>query len=574
MPFRSSGVQNGQQLVLRRLTSLALVVSLAAAGVRAQQEPEQPTPPAPARQDPEALLTRQTLRGLAESIQAKQAEIAAAREALAQAADETTRLQQAQELARLQGELDGLQRNFASIALGADVSALLTEDEKQLDISAELQRLLEPLIRELKDATEEPRQISALRSEIELHEARAQTIERGLVRLEGMRQRIPEGDALRAELDATRDRWMQRRQEERERANVAQAQLQQRLEARTSIVESTGTFLQRFFRNQGRNLLFGVLAFVAVLLGMRLLYRRFQAWVLRKRHGERPFYARLIAALYHLFTVVLAVLAVLVVFWAAGDWVLLGLSLIFLFGLAWASRQALPRYVEQVRLFLNLGPVREGERIVFDGIAYRVRSINLFARLVNDELSGGSLRVPIQDLIGQRSRPEGAREPWFPCREGDWVLLADGVRGKVVVQTPDFVQVVLLGGARQTWSTADFLAAAPRNLSGGFRVAVTFGVDYRHQAICTTEIPAKMRRKLEAGLAEMIGEENVVNVGVEFKEAGASSLDYEVLADFAGAVAQRSDALRRAIQRMLVDACNENGWVIPFTQVTLHQASG
>jgi len=56
------------------------------------------------------------------------------------------------------------------------------------------------------------------------------------------------------------------------------------------------------------------------------------------------------------------------------------------------------------------------------------------------------------------------------------------------------------------------------------------------------------------------------------KEAGASSLDFEILADFSGKVAQYHNVLARAIQRIAVDACNKYGWVIPFTQLTLHTA--
>lgn len=32
--------------------------------------------------------------------------------------------------------------------------------------------------------------------------------------------------------------------------------------------------------------------------------------------------------------------------------------------------------------------------------------------------------------------------------------------------------------------------------------------------------------------------------------------------------------IRHGIQRILVDACNDQGWEIPFTQITLHQAPG
>ena len=65
---------------------------------------------------------------------------------------------------------------------------------------------------------------------------------------------------------------------------------------------------------------------------------------------------------------------------------------------------------------------------------------------------------------------------------------------------------------------------------------------------------------------------DIINLVVEFKEAGASSLDFEILADFSGKVAQFHNVLARAIQRITVDACNKYGWVIPFTQVTLHTA--
>jgi small-conductance mechanosensitive channel len=202
-----------------------------------------------------------------------------------------------------------------------------------------------------------------------------------------------------------------------------------------------------------------------------------------------------------------------------------------------------------------------------------VKSLNVYTRLENPALSGGSLRVPLRDLVGEHSRPCVPHEIWFPSHEGDWVELADGVRGRVVHQGPEFVQLVLLGGARQTYPTTAFLGLNPRNLSTNFRIKVAFGVDYQHQAIVTREIPERMRTAVERDLVAALGKDPLIHLGVEFAEAGASSLDVHVLADFDGAVAARHDTLRRAIQRSLVDACNANGWVIPFMQVTIHQAT-
>ena len=81
-----------------------------------------------------------------------------------------------------------------------------------------------------------------------------------------------------------------------------------------------------------------------------------------------------------------------------------------------------------------------------------------------------------------------------------------------------------------------------------------------------------MRERLHRALVDTVGEDKLINLTVEFKEASASSLDYEVMADLHGDLAPRLETLRRLIQRVLVDTCNEQGWVIPFTQITVHQA--
>ena len=64
--------------------------------------------------------------------------------------------------------------------------------------------------------------------------------------------------------------------------------------------------------------------------------------------------------------------------------------------------------------------------------------------------------------------------------------------------------------------------------------------------------------------------EGLINLKVEFKEAGASSLDLAILADFSGDVAKDYMTLSRFLQRLAVDACNTHHWVIPFTQITVH----
>jgi hypothetical protein len=79
-------------------------------------------------------------------------------------------------------------------------------------------------------------------------------------------------------------------------------------------------------------------------------------------------------------------------------------------------------FVREVTLLLNLGAVREGERVMYNGIPWLVRSLNFYTRLVNPELEGGDIRLPLRDFHDLRSRSFDANEPWFPTRLNDWVI--------------------------------------------------------------------------------------------------------------------------------------------------------
>ena len=80
------------------------------------------------------------------------------------------------------------------------------------------------------------------------------------------------------------------------------------------------------------------------------------------------------------------------------------------------------------------------------------------------------------------------------------------------------------------------------------------------------------QRAITTALVADYGREAVRSIKVEFTTAGASSLDYQIIADFDGSLASRYQVINRRIQRLCVETCNAEGWVIPFTQVTVHQA--
>ena len=66
--------------------------------------------------------------------------------------------------------------------------------------------------------------------------------------------------------------------------------------------------------------------------------------------------------------------------------------------------------------------------------------------------------------------------------------------------------------------------------------------------------------------------DDLKDLKVAFKAASASSLDYLIYASINGNSAASYIAIGPLIQQACVDICNQQGWIIPFTQVTLHQA--
>jgi len=546
----------------------------ASAQAAGDESPAQTAPPPPVELPEQAAPekieegTLTMLRALSETLQDRRAELEVSRAELGHTTDLKRQEVLRGEIALREAEVQRLGDEIEALATGLDLEKFRADLHAPMNLREEAESLLRPLLEELKEATETPRQIEQLRQDLTKLKERKALAERALERI-GVLAKENQDPSLAGVLAAADEHWKSERRQLANQITITDYQLNRLLENRRSLLESSSDLASTFFRTRGLNVLLALLAFIAVFVGFRVSYHL----ISRARRGRaRTFASRLTRVLFFFTAFFAATMAVLLVLYAEGDWVLLGLTLIFLAGLAWAGRMAAPRYVEQVRMLLNLGSVRENERVVIDGVPYRVATLNLYTTLVNPLLTGGRIRRSLNSLMDLQSRPAKQDEVWFPCHEGDWVLLGDGTRGKVAYQGPEFVQLALKGGATVTYTTADFLGQSPKNQSQDFRINETFGIDYEHQAICTTEVPKKMHAALLERLTAQVGADNVRKVKVEFKTAGASSLDYSALCDFAGAVASEADVLQRSIQRILVDVCNEEGWVIPFTQVTVHQA--
>lgn len=569
-------------------TAALLALALLAPHFASAQDGEAPTPIAEASdtsgaQEPAntALASKaaasgsqapliQALQDLRASIRLKSTQIETAQQQRREAQDDTAAEQLETKLAKLHGEYNDLQGRLSRILSQADESLFVEAPPSVFDPKEKVFGLLKPVFDELEELTANTREIKRLEDNLAVQRERSTEAEKATENIAKLLKEDLDEDT-RVAVEEQFAVWKGRATDARAKITSMEFELSNRLSQQRPFIDSAGSFVSKFLRTRGVNLLLGVIAFAAVFFGLgaaRSVFSRAS-----KKSDGRALSSRVAALVFRGFSVIAAIGALLFVFNITGDWFLLGISLSFLLGLGWVAIKALPQFVQQIGLVLNMGAVREGEFLMFDDVPWEVATIGFTAELVNERLSGGLQRLPVRELVGRHSRPMGKREELFPCKEGDWVRLDDGTIGKVDYQTPNVVQLVLLGGSQKAYPTGDFLALAPHNMSTNYRVELTFGIDYRHQADCTKLIPETMQASMQTGMETLLGEANLLNVNVEFKEAAASSLDYEVQIDIAGKAAARYEEVERAAARVLVECCNQNGWEIPFQQVTLHQPS-
>ncbi len=509
------------------------------------------------------------LRTLLDTIKKVETERIALNRQLKRTADATEAKQLNNQIEQTTSRLKELQASFEELATGSLRSELQRQTDAAFNWQQELEDVLRPLLNELKRLTERPRIIERLRSERSLYQNRIQSTDAAIAHIEETLTAIKDPVVIKA-LKAT----LEQRQNDKEdlsgrlqRTNIQFERLTVRDQESDQRLAVT---LQEFASGRGLSLALAIGGFALtylVLIGLswlvgRVAHRGYEP-------GTRRM-TRVIALCFRLLTLVLALFVAALVLYVRGDWLLLGLLILLVIGLLWGLRQSLPGYMREIRVLLNMGSVREGERVLYYGIPWKIASLNLYSTLYNPLLRGGTLRVPLDKMVDLQSRPYTSDEPWFPSQENDIVMLDGDIYAKVLLQTPEFVQLQIIG-ATTTFTIADYLGSHPRNLSQeGFAVPIVFGLDYGHQQKILADIVPNLRIYLADQLKEQPFHPYMTNLLVEFNEAASSSLNLLIVAVFSGAGAEYYWSIRRFLQYAMVNACNQYGWTIPFNQLTVH----
>ena len=471
----------------------------------------------------------------------------------------------------LTNDIVQLRRTLENIAIGGVDTSLFvtTPPEKDGNWREDIALIAGPVLDSLKELTEKPRKLKALNDDIALHQQELDTAAQALTNLQPELSLEPKGN-LGVSLRRLENIWTDRRDDAQSAIEIARfqiADLQGDQPLSTTVIKA----LVDFLTGRGLTLVIALFAAFSVWFGVRFMLRGYRATLSSTDSPEKRTRYRLAAYSVHALTFLLTLIAVFVVFYERGDVLLLGLLILLIVGLALGIRHLLPQYIAEARLLLNIGAMREAERIIYDGLPWRVESINMYTVLKNPELHG-VLRIPLAELHGVTSRPSN-NDSWFPASRGDIVLFPQGTLMEVIDQNPDTVELRSRGGQQLSVPTREFYNKEMINLSRGqsFGVIGTFRVDYRYQDISLSTVPKVLRDAINEALTGSDLEPFTKDVLVELKEAGASSIDYWLHITMDTRAAKSYLRIQRMIQSACIQACSEQAWTIPYPHVSLVQ---
>ncbi len=488
-------------------------------------------------------------------------------------------------IALLQTELDGLNKNFETLATQLHATQIPTHNQAEIGWLEELQEITRPLLHTLREITQRPRRIDNLKAKIESLKTKIKSYEEAQTNLETLIElngNIPPAlkedkkDGVSVSELSENYRETLKRLVDKYDPEILQLELDETQRSLDELqTDSTTVFsvvsdsVGEFIKERGNHFLLACLTFFFLWWFLSVIYRLLQDKTKLLTKFSRST-RKVIKTVYSLAIFALSAIISLLILYLMDDWLLLSFIVLLLIALGWAFRQLIPKFLQELRLILNFGTVREGERMFWKGIPWLVKEIGVNANLMNPRLEGGVLKLPVGELIGQHSRPFVKEEEWFPTNTGDWVILSDDTFGKVLSQTPEQVIIEHLG-SRKYYLAPEFLTLKPRNLSSGFTLVVKFGLDYGEQARICDELPEMFLKELEENVQDLQELKPPVFdiIKLQFSDAGASSLNLIAIAVTNGAYGCDYYSLQRRINTAMVHICNKHDLTIPFNQMTL-----
>lgn len=410
------------------------------------------------------------------------------------------------DLAKLVSEKGKSLQRFLSTASGVDLNEIKWDEfKKKKDFFQELQNLLLPLVDGLQRASARPRKIEGLKNLANSHREKIEILESGVKNIDELidreKSRPHPSQDLISKLESSTNSLRKRLADYQFRIEEVNRALDYELSQGKSLKEASTEILKGFFGRRGKNFLLAIFIFVFSLWG-GLRFKIFEFPVKMIRNPQLFWLKRPLRLVQSILAFFFAFALSLITLYLLNDWALLTFFTLILLSIVWSLKQLVPKFLNEARFLLNLGTVKEGERVIWKGVPYWVKSLGPTSILVNEKLQGGWIRVAAKDLSREYSRPLVENEPWFPTTKGDFISLGADIIGEVILQTPEQVVVRNWDKSLKYFISSEFIKETPTNLSQGFALIGEFSMGHKgekeiHEVV--TELENLFKGRLKEG---------------------------------------------------------------------------
>ncbi|MBX2810017.1 MAG: hypothetical protein KTR20_15465, partial [Cellvibrionaceae bacterium] len=330
-------------------------------------------------------------------------------------ADEVLLVQLQQELASAEDIIVGLREEIITLAAGG--AKLFDEPpvvEKDFDWQQDLELIFEPLLGQLREISERPRLIESLETKIEYWQNREAQLHNAVNNLRVNREQIA-SKSIKKEVSLLLETAESRHKSAQQKLSLLVNELQALKQEKNPLWTTIGDIVRDIVIVMIVHFFLAVAAAFLMYQLLRVLAAIFIFIASRLRSRQVVFVERTITLVRTILGVILGVLVYLIVLYSFAEWLLLVISVLILAGLILGMKEVLPSYFAEVKTLLNLGSVRQGERIIYQGLPWKLSRLNVHTHLHNPALHG-HFRVPLGDIVSMSSRPYHNDEPWFPTK--------------------------------------------------------------------------------------------------------------------------------------------------------------
>ncbi len=482
---------------------------------------------------------------------------------------DTEMLEQREQLAQMKRTLATLRSTFEVTALAGVDTGSLDEPDEEYNWRTELIEIASPLLESLKNVTEKPRRKAELMAERErLTQRLVLAVE--AARVIEQRRSISDKAGTTQRLELLSAKWSSEIGEMEQQRDLVSQQLESINKNKSDFLTAFGDTSRAFFLGRGLTIFLAIIGALVAWGLAKFIWWFANRYLINKRIRRRSFWYRLFSYSYFLVTFIFIVVAIFLVLYLRDDILLIALMFLLLAAATLSLRSLIPQYMKEARLLLNLGAVREEEVVVYDGLPWVVRSLNLYSTLHNPKLTG-IVRLPMDKVKNLVSRP--IKETiWFPTSKNDYIFLPDGSFGKVLKQTPDLVEVEVRGGMVMTFRARDFYAQKITNLSRNatFGVSSAFTLSTTQPSFNADTVSLDLISAIRLSLAEAGYGDGVQDVIVDTQASGETSMACIVYLTVTSKYASNYFSLQRLVQKASIDVCNNNHWAIPDQKLAVH----